>query len=80
MIKLQQKIHKNTVARGRWNAGMSVTEVLCLIHSEAARALATDRNDDMENFKMELANVAIMLLDIAEGYGIDLQKEILKIV
>jgi len=76
--EIQKEIHKNAVSHGWWNTERPVPEILCLIHSEVSEALEAFRNHDMDNFAEELADVAIRLMDAAEGYGIDLEAEIVK--
>jgi len=76
--ELQKEIHENAVSHGWWNTERPVPEILCLIHSEVSEALEAFRNHDMDNFAEELADVAIRLMDAAEGYGIDLEAEIVK--
>ncbi len=75
---LQKEIHQNAINHGWWETVRPVPEVLCLIHSEVSEALEAYRNHDQENFREEMADIAIRLFDAAEGYKIDLQAEILK--
>ena len=76
--ELQKVIHDNAINHGWWETERPVPEILCLIHSEVSEALEAYRNHDTENFAEELADIAIRLLDASEGYGIDLESEILK--
>ena len=79
MKKLQEMIHKNSLEKGWWgDISPDVPTVLCLIHSEVSEALEAYRIRDVENFKEELADIAIRLLDACEAWEIDLEKEILK--
>ena len=78
MMALQRMIHRNAVDHGWWETERPVPEILCLIHSEVSEALEAYRNGDDDNFREELADIAIRLLDAAEGYGIDLGAEIVK--
>lgn len=75
---LQRAVHENAVNHGWWESERPVPEILCLIHSEVSEALEAYRNHDDENFAEELADIGIRLLDAAEGYGINLEAEILK--
>ena len=76
--EMQRAIHSNARAHGWWDELRPIPETLCLIHSEVSEALEAYRNGDDENFREELADVAIRLMDAAEGYGIDLGAEIIK--
>lgn len=76
--EMQKEIHKNSMKKGWWESPRPVPEILCLIHSEVSEALEAFRNNDLANFREELADVAIRLLDAAEGYGVDLEAEIIK--
>jgi len=49
---------------------------LMLIVSELGEALEALRHDDRDNFREELADVAIRLADLCGGIGIDLESEI----
>lgn len=75
---LQKLIHRNAINHGWWETERPKPEILCLIHSEVSEALEAYRNHDDKGFAEELADIAIRLLDAAEGYGIDLGKEIIK--
>ena len=71
-------IHLNAVKHGWWEKQRPIPELLCLIHSEVSEALEAYRNKDDENFNEELADIVIRVLDMAGGFNIDLQKEIIK--
>ena len=55
-----------------------VGNMLMLIVSEAAEAQDGLRHDNIDNFKEELADVAIRLADLCGGLEIDLEDEIIK--
>lgn len=55
-----------------------ISTKLCLVHSEVSEALEALRIDDMDNFREELADVVIRVMDMSEALGIDLEKEIQK--
>ena len=55
-----------------------ISQFLMLIVSEVAEAQEGLRHDDMDNFREELADVAIRLADLAGGLDIDLETEIKK--
>ena len=74
----QIEIHDNARAHGWWESDRPIPELICLLHSECSEALEAYRNNDMENFPEELADIAIRLLDTAGGLGINLEREIEK--
>jgi len=51
--------------------------IIALIQSEASEALEAARKDDFENFKEELADVVIRVMDCCVGLNIDLEAEII---
>jgi len=51
---------------------------LMLIVSEAAEAMEAYRQNDFDNFKEELADIQIRLMDTCEAMGINLEAEVLK--
>ncbi len=71
------EIHRNAVEHG-WYDGekRKVPELLCLVHSEVSEALEAYRNGDQDNFREELADVAIRLMDMSEYLSVDLEAEI----
>ena len=75
---LQKEIYNNAVAHGWWEKERPIPETLCLIHSEVSEALEAYRKGDMKNFAEELADVIIRVLDAAEGYGHDMESEVIK--
>lgn len=46
--------------------------IIALIHSEASEALEAYRNRDMENFKEEMADIVIRVLDCMAGLEMDI--------
>ena len=60
------------------NINNAIATRLMLITSEISEALEGLRKNDYENFKEELADVAIRLGDLCGGLDIDLESEILK--
>lgn len=54
----------------------SRAKILALIHSEVSEALEADREGDEENYREELADTVIRILDHAETEEIDLTEEI----
>jgi len=55
-----------------------VDTMLLRLHSEVSEAGEEARDDDLEGFKEELADIAIRLFNIAGVFGVDLEKEIEK--
>ena len=92
--ELIKKSHENAVNHGFWENWEHVKQerlsrhaesyynavgnMLMLIVSELAEAQEGLRHNDMNNFKEELADVAIRLADFCGGLNIDLETEILK--
>lgn len=56
----------------------SISTMLMLIVSELSEALEALRKNDLDNFREELADVAIRLGDLCGGLDIDLETEIIK--
>lgn len=76
--EMQKKVHENAMLHGRWEGTRPIPAVLCLIHSEVSEALEAYRNRDLLGFKEGLAEIVIRCLDVAGGYGIDLEAELFK--
>lgn len=74
----QAKVHKLAVANGWWETDRPIPELLCLMHSEISEALEAYRVNDSANFNEELADLAIRLMDLCEGMGINLEEEVAK--
>lgn len=55
-----------------------ISQNLLLIVSEISEAMEGLRKNDMDNFREELADVAIRLADLAGALEIDLEEEIVK--
>lgn len=55
-----------------------IPAILALIHSEVSEALEGWRKRDDANFREELADILIRLLDLSGGLSIDLAAEVAK--
>ena len=78
LSEMQGKIHQNALDHGWWETQRTIPELLVLIHSEVSEALEAYRKDDRDLYREELADVFIRLLDACQGYGIDLEKEVIR--
>lgn len=56
----------------------NMQEKLLLLHSEISEAAEALRNDNIENFKEELADIQIRLLDATSSTNIDIELEVRK--
>lgn len=88
---LVKDAHKNAVEKGFWEdfinnkfseiqetkENVYISQFLMLIVSELGEAQEALRKNDWDNFKEELADVAIRLGDLCGGLNIDLEAEIL---
>jgi len=77
----QEEIHKYAIDKGWWNEPRPIPELLCLMHSEISESLEAYRAgfpDTWDNFKEELADLVIRVMDTCEALDIDLEKEINK--
>ena len=69
---------KMKLYNGYWWKDRNKAELLMLIVSELGEACEALRNNDIKNFKEEIADTAIRLADLCGGLDIDLEKEITK--
>lgn len=51
---------------------------LCLIHSEVSEALEAYRHDNEENFREEIADTIIRILDLTAGLGYNIDEDVRK--
>ena len=65
-------------ADGVWENTSRTNERLMLVVTEVSEACEAVRHGDWLNFKEELADTVIRLMDIAECYEINLEEEILR--
>ena len=86
--KLQREIHKNAVEHGWLEEKRAFGDLIALCHSELSEALEEYRmgkkptetylseKGKLEGIPSELADVVIRIMDMAEHYGINLEKAI----
>jgi len=76
--QLAEICHAVAVEKGFWDKERNIGEALMLIVTELAEAMESHRLQDKENFKEEIADTFIRLLDLCGGLGIDIEEEIAK--
>lgn len=76
--ELSRLCHSIAVEKGFWEKERNIGEALMLIVTELAEAMEAHRIQDDANFKEELADSFIRLLDLCGGLGIDIEEEISK--
>lgn len=76
--ELAQICHSIAVEKGFWEKERNIGEALMLIVTELAEAMEGYRKQDTENFKEELADAFIRLLDLCGGLKIDIEDEIVR--
>ena len=74
--ELAQLCHSIAVEKGFWEKERNIGEALMLIVTEIAEAMEAHRKQDDANFKEELADTFIRLLDLCGGLKIDIEDEI----
>jgi NTP pyrophosphatase (non-canonical NTP hydrolase) len=74
--ELSRLCHRIAVEKGFWETERNIGEALMLIVTELAEAMEAHRVQDQENFKEEIADSFIRLLDLCGGLGIDIEEEI----
>lgn len=68
--------HSIAVEKGFWEKERNIGEALMLIVTELAEAMEAHRVQDQANFKEEIADAFIRLLDLCGGLKIDIEAEI----
>lgn len=76
--ELSRLCHSIAVEKGFWEKERNIGEALMLIVTELAEAMEAHRVQDEANFKEEIADSFIRLLDLCGGLGIDIEEEISK--
>ena len=71
---LQKQVHATAT---RWPA-RPIPEALCHIHSEISEAYEAHRNGKVGSVAENLADAAILIFDLAENMGLDIQSEIIR--
>ena len=74
--ELAQLCHKIAKEKGFWDEERNIGEALMLVVTELAEAMEGYRHQDDANFKEELADAFIRLLDLCGGLNIDIENEI----
>ena len=68
--------HAIAVEKGFWEKERNMGEALMLIVTEIGEAMEGYRHQDQANFREEIADTFIRLLDLCGGLGIDIEQEI----
>jgi len=76
--ELSELCHSIAKSKGFWDKPRNMGEALMLVVTELAEAMEGYRKNDQENFREELADAFIRLLDLCGGYGVDIEEEIRK--
>jgi len=76
--ELSQICYTIAKEKGFWDEKRNIGEALMLIVTELAEGMEAYRKQDDANFKEELADTFIRLLDLCGGLGIDIEEEIEK--
>ena len=74
--ELAQLCHRIAKEKGFWDEERNIGEALMLIVTELAEAMEGYRHQDDANFREELADAFIRLLDLCGGLNIDIEEEI----
>ena len=76
--ELAQLCHSIAKEKGFWEKDRNIGEALMLVVTELAEAMEDHRHQDEANFREELADTFIRLLDLCGGLKIDMEAEIEK--
>lgn len=76
LSELSEFCHGVAKEKGFWDKERNIGEALMLIVTEIAEAMEAHRIEDDANFKEELADTFIRLLDLCGGLNIDIEAEI----
>ena len=76
--ELCEYCHGIAKSKGFWDEERNIGEALMLVVTELAEAMEGYRHQDDDNFREELADAFIRLLDLCGGLGVDIEGEIAK--
>jgi len=76
--ELSTLCHSIAEEKGFWEGERNIGELLMLIVTEVAEAMEAYRIQNDDNFREEIADTFIRLLDLCGGLGIDIEEEIEK--
>ena len=74
--KLRDLCYEMAKEKGFWDAEDNTAIKLMLIVSELGEACEADRHEDYDNFREEIADTFIRLLDLCGHLNIDIEYEI----
>lgn len=78
LTELCQTCHSIAKSKGFWDEERNIGEALMLVVTELAEAMEGYRHQDHDNFREELADTFIRLMDLCGGLDIDIEAEIAK--
>lgn len=70
------RIEAINTANGWFDVGRSMGDDMALLHSEVSEAYEAYRKNDPDNFREELADVFIRLMDTCTRHGVNLTREV----
>ena len=76
--ELSALCHGIAKEKGFWDEDRNTGDMLMLVVTELAEAMESYRREEKENFKVEIADTFIRLLDLCGGMDIDIEEEIEK--
>jgi NTP pyrophosphatase (non-canonical NTP hydrolase) len=70
--RMRQEVQKLNTDKGWRNGTTTFAEYVALLHSEVSEMLEEWRNKDLEELKLEYADVLIRLVDMADVFDVDI--------